>query len=162
MASGHYALASGRERVWGATYRDHKGSVPMILEGDRETNAASLAALNPYWRQSVAAAQVRSRAGVRATSPDRLPIIGAMPDVETILKSHAGLRAGIAVPEETAIVSGLYLAGGAGSRGFTFGPWGARLISALIHDDPLPTQLEALPLVDPARQILRDLKRRLI
>jgi tRNA 5-methylaminomethyl-2-thiouridine biosynthesis bifunctional protein len=162
MASGHYALASGRERVWGATYRDHEGDVPAILEADRETNAASLAALNPYWRQSVAAAQLRSRAGVRATSPDRLPIIGAMPDVEMILKSHAGLRTGIAVPEETAIVSGLYLAGGYGSRGFTFGPWAARLISALIHDDPLPTQLAALPLVNPARQILRDLKRRLI
>ena len=162
MASGHYALASGRERVWGATYRDHEGDVPAILEADRETNAASLAALNPYWRQSVAAAQVRSRTGVRATSPDRLPIIGAMPDVEAILKSHAGLRTGIAVQGETAIVSGLYLAGGYGSRGFTFGPWGARLISALIHDDPLPTQLTALPLVNPARQILRDLKRRLI
>ncbi|MEM9053747.1 MAG: FAD-dependent 5-carboxymethylaminomethyl-2-thiouridine(34) oxidoreductase MnmC [Pseudomonadota bacterium] len=162
MASGHYALASGRQRVWGATYRDHQGGVPMILEDDRNTNQGYLDALNPYWRQSVVSDHVQSRAGVRATSPDRLPVIGPLPDIEAILHSHVGLRKGIAVPEETAALSGVYIAGGYGSRGFTFGPWGARLISALIHDDPLPTRLDVLPLIDPARQVLRDLKRRLI
>ncbi|MEL7232566.1 MAG: hypothetical protein AAGJ85_08660, partial [Pseudomonadota bacterium] len=55
--------------------------------------------------------------------------------------------------------AGAFIAGGYGSRGFTFAPWAAQVLSAMVFDDPTPTQLSSLKLVDPARQILRDLKR---
>lgn len=162
LASGHYALASGNDRLWGATYRDHEGGAPQRLETDDALNLTALETLNPYWRQAALAGNRVSRAGVRATTPDRLPVIGAVPDVEALIESHAGLRSGLPVDTDIPRLEGQYLAGGFGSRGFTFGPWAAQLISALIFDDPYPTQIEAIDLVDPARQILRDLKRKLI
>lgn len=162
LASGHYALASGRDRLWGATYRDHDGGEPALLNDDVEANDAALGAVNPYWRQTALSTKVQSRAGVRATTPDRLPVIGAVPDYEYLLQTHASLRTGASAEAEVARLYGQYLAGGFGSRGFTFGPWAAQVLTAQICGDPFPTWRDSLALVDPARQILRDLRRGLI
>lgn len=160
LASGHYALASGRDRLWGATYRDHEGGPVQTLAADEAENRAALEALNPYWRQAALSGQVEARAGVRATTSDRLPVIGQVPDVAAILQSHARLRKGGSVGGDLRRLGGQYLAGGFGSRGFTFGPWAAQVIVSQIFGDPLPARTEALELVDPARQLLRDLKRK--
>ena len=162
LASGHYALASGGERLWGATYRDHEGGTPDLISDDIETNNAALGTLNPYWRQAALSAEIQSRAGVRATTPDRLPVIGAVPDYERLLETHASLRTGVQIHEAIPRVSGQYIVGGFGSRGFTFGPWAAYVLTSHILGDPMPTWNDSLALVDPARQLLRDLKRGLI
>lgn len=159
LASGHYALASERDRLWGATYRDHTGEGVGVSEDDRALNSDALRALSPFWSSAALACKVQSRAGVRATTPDRLPLIGPLPDIDRVLQTHAGLRSGQSVPDEIARQAGYYIAGGFGSRGFTFAPWAAQVITALLFEDPMPTQTQSLQLVDSVRQILRDLKR---
>lgn len=162
VTSGHYALTMGHTRLWGATYRDHNDGTPELISDDIETNNKALEALDPYWRQAALKADIQSRAGVRATTPDRLPVIGAVPDVERVMETHAGLRTGINVGAAIPRANGRYVAGGFGSRGFTFGPWAAQVLTAQICGDPLSTWTDSLALVDPVRQILRDLKRGLI
>ena len=162
VASGAYALARGGLRLWGATYRDQVGDVPAVQDEDVALNQAALEVLNPYWRQMAMSGAVQSRAGVRATTPDRLPVIGPVPDVAALSPYHEDLRAGRALPITAPRIKGEYIATGFGSRGFTFAPWAAHVITAQIFGDPLPTQIETLELVDPVRQVLRDLKRKLI
>lgn len=162
VASGAYALASGTDRLWGATYRDQIGETPETFAQDDVENRAALDMLDPYWRHAARSLPSTARAGVRATTPDRLPVIGALPDLEALRPYFNRLRAGERLPIEMPRQAGAYIAGGFGSRGFTFGPWAAQVISAQIFGDPRPTQTETLNLVDPVRQVLRDLKRKLI
>ncbi len=162
LASGHYALASGRARLWGASYQDHAGGLPEADETARQANAEGLAALSPYWQGEARKADVQSRAGVRATTPDRLPLIGALPDYQRALEVFASLRKGQAVEAEMPVSEGVYVAGGFGSRGFTWAPWAADALMAELTGAPMPLAREAQRLVAPGRQILRDIKRGLI
>lgn len=161
IASGAYALARGELRLWGATYRDQVGDAPTVQAADDIENEAALEMLNPYWRQMALSGETRSRAGVRATTPDRLPVIGALPDLAALEPYHEDLRAGRTLSVAVPRIKGRYIASGFGSRGFTFAPWAAGMITAQVFGDPLPTSLEALEIVDPTRQVLRDLKRKL-
>ena len=158
VADGHYALADGRLRLWGASFEAADGA-PSVSQAARESNAAALETLNPYWLAEARKAELQSRAGIRATTPDRLPVIGPMPDYSAILASHSGLRTGKPVPDTVATVPGVFLATGFGSRGFSWAPWAADLVTAQLFGDPLPTSTESKVLVAPERQILRDLKR---
>ncbi|MEM1036222.1 MAG: FAD-dependent 5-carboxymethylaminomethyl-2-thiouridine(34) oxidoreductase MnmC [Pseudomonadota bacterium] len=158
-ASGHYALASGADRLWGATYRDHDGGDPKRLKSDDDLNSAALSDLSPFWIGALDSGSVSSRASARATTPDRLPVIGRVPNIDSVLRTHEGLRSGRQPTEPIARQAGYYIAGGFGSRGFTFAPWAAQVLCSMIFDDPLPAQKRGLKLVDPVRQILRDLKR---
>jgi tRNA 5-methylaminomethyl-2-thiouridine biosynthesis bifunctional protein len=163
LASGHYALASGRDRLWGATFSDHGGGSPSASDAARAENAAALEALAPYWRSDARKAEIHSRAGVRATTADRLPLIGAWPDIAALLRDRAALeRRGWTVDAAEYAVDGMYVAGGFGSRGFTWAPWAAGILAARILGDPVPARTESLRAIVPNRQILRKLKRKLL
>lgn len=158
LSDGHYAIADDKLRLWGASFEAANGPA-AVSEAARQANAIALDALNPYWRAEARNGKLESRAGIRATTPDRLPVIGQMPDYETILRSHSSLRTGQAVSDAIAVKQGVYLVTGFGSRGFTWAPWAADLVTAQLFGDPLPTSRESRGLVAPERQILRDLKR---
>lgn len=160
QASGHYALALDHTRLWGATFADQIGPEPQISEEASRENLAALDMLNPYWRRDSKGADLKARAGVRATTADRLPLIGGLPD-------HAALAADRQVLERRAwsidpgayTKPGIFVSGGFGSRGFTWAPWAADILTSIIFEDPLPARREALRMVVPNRQILRRLKR---
>ena len=57
------------------------------------------------------------------------------------------------------MVDGVWIATGLGSRGFTFAPWLAQLITAQITGDPLPTTRDAEAAVSPLRFLERRIKR---
>ncbi len=155
----HYALASGYDRLWGATFGEHRGDPTQTSAAARTENAAALAQLNPYWQQEAARSNVQSRAGIRASTPDRLPVIGRLIDAPAARQIHAGLKDGVAVDEPAPEIDGIYLAGGFGARGFTWGPWAGAILTAQMFGDPVPAALDAMKMVSPLRQILRDLKR---
>ena len=129
IASGHYALALGKKRLWGATFEAWDGRVPEPSDAAREQNMAALETLDPYWRQSVKAAPLTSRAGVRATTADRLPLIGAVPDEVRAREVFDGVRHGKTVEADAPLIDGLYLAGGYGARGFTWAPWAGEVLT---------------------------------
>lgn len=159
IASGHYALALGKKRLWGATFEAWDGRVPEPSDAAREQNIAALETLDPYWRQSVKAARLTSRAGVRATTADRLPLIGAVPDEVRAREVFDGVRHGKTVEADAPLIDGLYLAGGYGSRGFTWAPWAGEILAGQLLGEPAPASGPELEAVSPMRFILRALKR---
>ncbi len=159
VASGHYALACGRQRLWGATFETVNGGSAETSDAARESNASALAGLSPWWLGQVRGVHVTSRAGIRATMPDRLPIAGPLPDIDAALDRLAPLRTGQEVDADAPLVPGVYMAGGLGSRGFTFAPWLASLLVAQLTDAPRPASLAALEAVSAMRFVRRALKR---
>ncbi len=158
-ASGHYALALGDTRLWGATFERHYGP-PEVRERARQRNDDALEGLSPWWRRQLLEATPVSRAGIRATTPDRLPVAGPLPDFDRALDAFSGLRTGRPADAEAPLRPGVWLATGLGSRGFTFAPWIAGLVTAQLFGDPVAASLEARERVSAMRFILRGLRRR--
>jgi tRNA 5-methylaminomethyl-2-thiouridine biosynthesis bifunctional protein len=159
IASGHYVLALGDKRLWGATFEAWNGEAIETSDGARTENMKALEKLNPYWRQMAKQADISSRAGVRATTPDRLPLVGAIPDEAKAREIFDGVRHGQAIEADAPLVDGLYIAGGLGSRGFTWAPWASEILASQLLDEPAPATSSALEAVSPMRLILRALKR---
>lgn len=163
LAAGHYALADGPTRLWGATFEDFMDDTPRVSDAARQDNAEALNGLSPYWAAEARRADARSRAGVRATTADRLPLIGALPDHRALVADRQTLaRKSWRLPPEAYGLDGIYVAGGFGSRGFTWAPWAAGILTARIFGDPCPAPEQALNATVPNRQILRKLKRNLL
>ena len=161
IAAGPYAVAAGRTRLWGATFEDHPGGQAQTNATARAENYQSLESLAPYWWQSVKHETPRSRAGVRATTADRLPLIGGWPDTDALTADRLQLeRRAWQIPQGAYAKTDLYVAGGFGSRGFTWAPWAAAILRAQIFNDPIPAQSDALRAVVPIRHAMRQLKRK--
>lgn len=156
LASGTYAIATGRERLWGATFAlAGEGDSAEVTEAARAENLAGVKALSPWWVREAAEGAAVSRASVRATTPDRLPLAGAVPDAVKMAEDwKAGTTDG-----SGHVLSGVYVAGGYGSRGFTWAPWVAGMIAAELTGSPAPADLPSMRAVSPARQILRRLRK---
>lgn len=160
LASGSYALALGGRRVWGATFEKSDGS--FDVDGTlaaRTENYAGLEKLAPWWIGQARSGAVTSRASLRATTPDRLPLIGSVPDEAAAMVLFDGLKKGRAVDADAPLMDGIYVAGGYGARGFTWAPWAAAILSARLSGTPAPAPLRALSAVSPMRFVLRALKR---
>ena len=101
------------------------------------------------------------RAALRCTSPDYLPLIGPAPLFEDFLKDYSGLRSSALTDIATTgpYWPGLYLHCGLGSRGMTYAPLGAELLASQINQEPPPLEQDLLSALNPARFIIRDLKR---
>ena len=156
QASGTYAIAIGQERLWGATFEPAgPEDSASITEAARAENLEGLTALYPWWLQEARRRGAVSRASVRATTPDRLPLIGPAPDAQAI----SDLWDGKAERADWPVLPGVFVAGGYGSRGFTWAPWAAGIISAALSGGPLPADLPSVAAVNPARQILRRLRK---
>ncbi len=158
LAAGHYALADGDERLWGATFEPAAGP-PETSKLASEANMEALKTLSPWWIRQAKDAQGVSRAGIRATSVDRLPLIGAVPDYEAVLTTFESLRNGAYIEADSPVVPGISMVTGLGSRGFTWAPWAASLLAASFCGEPAPASTGSLEAVSPMRFILRDLKR---
>ncbi|MCI4644460.1 MAG: FAD-dependent 5-carboxymethylaminomethyl-2-thiouridine(34) oxidoreductase MnmC [Hyphomonadaceae bacterium] len=158
IASGHYALCSGTDRLWGATFETSKGD-PQTSPDAQARNAEALASLSPWWRAQIRGQTIQSRAGIRATTPDRLPLAGAVPDGVAFLDRFESLRNGQEARMDAPLFSSLYAIGGLGSRGFTFAPWLADIVAAQICGEPAPATEPALEAVSPVRFLRRALKR---
>lgn len=159
LASGSYAIALGSERMWGATFEKSDGRyAPQGTSEARAENFTALEKLSPWWLNAVREAPLRSRASLRATTPDRLPLIGAVPDAAAEI-AFAGLKKGRASETDAPSCTGAYVASGFGARGFTWAPWAAAILSARLAGAPSPASHRALCAVSPIRFVLRSLKR---
>ena len=101
------------------------------------------------------------RVGFRAVSDDRLPIIGPVPDVKWFEQHYSDLQHGR--PEKNYAsakhLAGLYVSAAHGSRGITSCFLAGEVIAAQIENTPLPVESAVAAIVNPARFIIRRLKR---
>jgi len=92
-------------------------------------------------------APLQGRVGFRCIAPDRLPLVGRLPDVDAAGNTER-LRD---VPRHP----GLYALLGYASRGLIWAGLGAELLAAQIEGEPLPLEMALVDALDPARFVLR-------
>ena len=90
-------------------------------------------------------------------TPDRLPLIGSVPDAGPA--SAMGASRSNRCARELPRVSGLYGAFGYASRGLTWAALGGELIASMLEGEPLPLEGDLADAVDPARFLLRRARR---
>lgn len=102
------------------------------------------------------------RVGLRATTPDQLPVVGPMPDNEGFMRDYAGLHHGRRPQTYPAAphLPGLYVCAGLGSRGITSALLCAELLGAEISGEPLLLERDLVDALNPARFLVRELRRK--
>jgi len=95
-----------------------------------------------------AGAPLRGRVGFRCVAPDRLPLVGRLPDVDA-----AGGRERL---REVPRHPGLHALLGYASRGLIWAPLAAELLAAQLEGEPLPLPANLVDALDPARFVLRS------
>lgn len=164
--AGYIAPAENAQHTFGASYNlkysgleirseDHQHNIDLL-----EKSATGL----PATLHIPSADKLDGRAALRCTTLDYLPIIGPAPKVDAFLEDYADLRrdasTDIATPGQ--YWPGLFIHCGLGSRGLSYAPLGAELLASHINGEPPPLEQELLTALNPARFIIRDLKRRKI
>jgi tRNA 5-methylaminomethyl-2-thiouridine biosynthesis bifunctional protein len=103
-------------------------------------------------------ARLAGTVGFRCVTPDRLPLIGSVPDAgpaSAMSASRSGRWA-----RELPRLNGLYGAFGYASRGLTWAALGGELIASLLEGEPLPLEGDLVDAIDPARFARRRARRR--
>jgi tRNA 5-methylaminomethyl-2-thiouridine biosynthesis bifunctional protein len=139
----------------GATY--DPGSTSMqVKQSDHALNLQSLTMLLPHSPPLPADVVLESFVGVRYAARDHLPLIGPVPDVsnQTWLANAAGKRLTDLPRHE-----GLYCAVGYGSRGLSWSVLAGEIVASHLMDEPAPLDSALMGALDPARFVLRDLRR---
>lgn len=116
------------------------------------SNLHKLAQLLPGLATRIDAATLSGRVGYRPTTPDRLPLIGAIPDFSS------PPRGGTSQLHQLPRLPGLYGLLGFGARGLTWAPLAAELLASQLCAEPLPLERELVAAVDPGRFWLRELR----
>jgi len=124
-AFGGYAVPTRDGVLFGATHDKNDPSTD-VRAGDHERNLATLAEGRPQLAARLADQPLSGRAAVRATTPDHLPLAGAIGD-------------------------GLFVLGGLGGRGFGLAPLLAEHVVARMLDLPSPLPRSLSRLVSPDR-----------
>ena len=136
--------AAGGIACAGATY--DLDADPALRTASQAENIERLQALvsNP---EAGAGAPLAGRVGFRSVAPDRLPLVGALPD--------AGAAGGTERLREVPRHPGLHGLLGYASRGLIWAPLCAELLAARLENEPLPLESSLVDALDPARFVLR-------
>lgn len=160
----HYVIPDGNSVLVGATFL-RNCSDSSIRKEDHAANFKGLQKLLPSL--DTEDQPIAGYAGVRATTPDRLPLAGPLPDYAECHQAYADLHHGKSLSNypPLPIHEGLYVLGGLGSRGITTAPMAAALLVDHLLGSRTPvSSIETLtywsPLLNPARFYIRALKRK--
>src|SRR5258705_3277412 len=97
-----------------------------------------------------------ARVGLRSSTDDRLPIIGAVPDLDA-----SAVATRLDQPRFVPRVPGAFVFTALGSRGITWCALGARTVAAGIVGTPSPLEADLLDAVDAGRFVSRQARRRM-
>ena len=155
--AGHLIPAADGAAVVGSTY-DFEDEDPEPRASGHAGNLERLELLLPGSSARLDPAQLAGTVGFRCVTPDRMPLIGGLPDAGAARASTAA-RSGIRA-QELPRREGLYGAFGYASRGLTWAMLGGELIASHVEGEPLPIEGDLADAVDPARFALRRARRR--
>lgn len=102
------------------------------------------------------------RASIRCSTPDHLPVVGAVPDYAKQKEQYADLYKALPArhypqPED---YPNLFVLSGLGSRGLSTAPLCAEILASQIVGTPLPLSNQLLDALNPNRFLIRGLIRR--
>jgi tRNA 5-methylaminomethyl-2-thiouridine biosynthesis bifunctional protein len=121
----------------GASY-DIVDDDPQPRESDHTANLERLERLLPGFGAGLNPAGLRGRVGFRTVTPDRLPLVGALPIADG---------------------RGLFACLGLASRGLTWAPLLGELLACRITGEPLPVERDMLGWLQPGRFARRGRQR---
>jgi len=128
----------------GATY--DLDDDPHLRAASQQENVERLRALVSDPR-AAEGAPLAGRVGFRCVAPDRLPLVGRLPDF-----GAAGATERLRDVPRHAGLHGLL---GYASRGLIWAPLAAELLAAQLEGEPLPLEAALVDALDPARFVLR-------
>lgn len=137
----------------GASYAYDPGT--ELRDKEHAGNLDRLGRILPGAEKSLTVGELDGRVGFRAATPDRLPLVGALPDMDAPLPRDIQLRA---MPRHP----GLYGLMGLGSRGLVWATLAAEALASRLHGDPLPLEGDLMDAMDPARFRLRAHRRQTV
>ncbi|MCH9756246.1 MAG: bifunctional tRNA (5-methylaminomethyl-2-thiouridine)(34)-methyltransferase MnmD/FAD-dependent 5-carboxymethylaminomethyl-2-thiouridine(34) oxidoreductase MnmC [Gammaproteobacteria bacterium] len=155
--SGH-VLPSDKGSHWmGASYHTEALNV-MIDEKDNQDNLAKLVAfpVQDIWSHEA----IGGWAGIRAKTPDYLPLLGPVPDTLAFQSRFSGLSkdGGLFIGEPGTYYPGLYVCAGFGSRGLTSVPLAAEYLASVICHEPTLLAQSIVKSIAPARFLVKQIK----
>jgi tRNA 5-methylaminomethyl-2-thiouridine biosynthesis bifunctional protein len=130
---------------------------PAVRDADHRTNLAQLERLLGC-AVPVDLAEATGRTAWRCTSRDRLPLIGAMPDLAAAAGAGAASKRADP-PRFISRLAGLFVFTALGSRGITWSALGAQVIASGVSGAPMPLEADLLDAIDPARFAVRTRRR---
>lgn len=155
---GHVLPARNHTHLVGATYELKMANASIKKEDDR-INLERLRKLTPQvtWSDEICG----HWAGIRATTPDYLPLVGPVADAEQFMRLFARLDTNAKrwIPQAGPYYPGLYACAGFGSRGLTTIPLCAEWLASLINNELscLPRKLHQA--LSPARFLRKNIIR---
>lgn len=126
---------------------------PATRDADNAGNLTRLELILPGATAALDPSRLGGRVGFRAVPPDRLPLIGQLPD--TAAELGDGVARLSALPRQP----GLYALLGLASRGLVWAQLAAELLADQVDGAPLPLETDLAAAVDPARFWLRRLRK---
>jgi tRNA 5-methylaminomethyl-2-thiouridine biosynthesis bifunctional protein len=154
--AGHLIPAADGAAVVGSTY-DFEDEDPEPRASGHAGNLERLELLLPGSTARLDPARLAGTVGFRCVTPDRLPLIGRVPDVGAAFVNTAARSGKWA--QEMPRLDGLYGAFGYASRGLTWAALGGELIGSMLEGEPLPLEGDLVDAIDPARFALRRARR---
>jgi tRNA 5-methylaminomethyl-2-thiouridine biosynthesis bifunctional protein len=142
--------------VAGTTYDFEDEDVEPRASG----HADILARVAQLLEKNIAApdtAKLSGAVGFRCVAPDRMPLIGALPDLEAA-RAQAEELSGAHLPDLPRR-PGLYSVSALASRGLIWAGLGGELVASQIAGEPLPVERDLADALDPARFALRHARR---
>lgn len=122
-----------------------------LRRGDHEENIDQINRSLPGFAPAIDPAGLDGRVGFRPMSPDRLPIVGAVPD-----SANAGPNTRLhALPRQP----GLWCMQGFGARGIVWSALMADLLLSELEGEPLPLEMDLVDALDPGRFLIRPPQR---
>ncbi len=150
--------ASDGVHVVGASYNPGDVSAELSIT-DQQHNIDKIDRLLPgLFRQQD---ELSGRVAFRAVSEDRVPVVGCVPDSDAFQSDYHDLQHGRQARQYPPgrYLPGLYLSTAHGSRGLASCFISGETVAAIICNDPVPVEKDILDYLNPARFIIRKLKR---
>ena len=156
---GYLTPAIAGQHIFGATFVRNVRNALLESAADA-TNLQQLTQHLPAFAGTLGKV-ASSHAAIRMTTPDRYPVVGALPEVDYFRQAYADLRHGRASQDfpPAKYQRGVFVMAGFGSRGLSTSAWCADLLAALIGGEPLPAATTLYANLHPARFLVRQLKR---
>ncbi len=153
-AEGHVTPLNNGLHWVGATY--HQGNTDMDCSS--EDDRANILRYQQMGESQTPVRVLQHWSGIRASSRDHLPWVGAVSKVDLWQSTFDGLKKNRLrfIPRLASFYDGLFLCAGFGSRGLTTIPWAATYLAALIDNKPFPCARKMAQSLSPARVGFRD------
>ena len=155
--AGYLLPESQGQVIFGATSQADDDDA-SVRESDHRLNLAQLQRLTG-WSFDIDPQQLGGRTAWRWVTADRLPVVGAVPDLHALASVRSRGAPRLDQPRFVPRLPGLFMFTGLGSRGITWCALGAQVLAASVAGAPVPLEARLLDAIDPARFGVRRARR---